>query len=55
MSWRLGWDTVWQIDIPVFKFDMGSEVSTKIGIEDRDGVLRIFYVQLNELKGIRGV
>lgn len=55
MAWRLRWDAAWEIDIPVFKFTGGSEVVTKIGIEDRDGTLRIFSVNLNATKGIKDI
>lgn len=53
MAWEIREVTKgWEPRTPVFKFTAGNEVITKMGIEDSDGVLRLFYMKLNNLKGV---
>ena len=54
MAWKIREDPEgWECKMPVFKFRSGNGVTTRLGIEDSEGKLRIFLVTLNE-RGIEG-
>lgn len=53
MPWQIREDPDgWKCKMPVYKFPGGNGVLTKMGIEDSEGVLRLFFIKLNDLEGV---